>query len=803
VDFLVMELVEGASLADQIAARPVAEKDVVALGIQIASALEEAHERRIIHRDLKPGNILLTRKGQAKVLDFGLARLLRPEAEAEVTATVSEPHAVAGTLPYMAPEQFRAQPADSRTDIWALGVVLYEMASGTRPFRGQSGFEISAAVLHTAPPPLSSSVAKPLRAIIDRCLEKEPDRRFQRAGEVRASLETIPTGAGSSQVAVRRRIAPPRWAWAALLAIALAAAGYAGWRTLRSAEPTDPIRANALTTFPGQELYPSISPDGNYVAFTWTGPKQDNTDVYVQQIGAGAPLRLTSDRGNDYNPVWSPDGRWIAFLRGEPATLLGRSSRELRLIAPLGGPERTLGEVSVQEMTDNPVYLTWCADSRCLIVTDMTGNGAPDALFVVSIETGDKRRLTDPQPPVIADTNPSLSPDGESLLFLRRTAFARGELHVLPVRPDITAAGEARHIAVSGLLPDTATWMPEGDEILVATNPLNVGGAALWRVSASDGRSTRVPFVGEDGVMPAVSRPRQGDAARLVYVRSFTDDNIWRIDIADPGIAASAPPAVAIASTKADIHPQLSPDGRRVAFTSTRSGAWEIWLSDPDGSNPVQVTSLRAPTGTGAPRWSPDGRAIVFASDAEDQYDIFIVPSTGGKPRNITSHPALDHVPVFSYDGQWIYFSSARSGQFQVWKVPTSGGEAVQVTKDGGWISQESVDGLYLYFVPTAAIGARTELWRMPTSGGPAVKVVDGVMNAPFAVLQRGIYYVNQISGETQFQFFDFASLKSVTVARSLGIYADGFAASPDGRALLYARRDSTVDDLMLVENFR
>jgi Tol biopolymer transport system component len=462
-----------------------------------------------------------------------------------------------------------------------------------------------------------------------------------------------------------------------------------------------------------------------------------------------------------------------------------------------------LGDVSVQEITDNQVYLTWCADSRCLIVTDMTGEGRPDALFVVSIETGDKRRLTNPQPPVIADTNPSLSPDGESLLFLRRTTFARGELHVLPVRPDMTAAGEARHVAISGLLPETATWMPEGDEILVATNPLNGGAAALWRVSPGDGRSARVPFVGEDGMMPAVSRARRGEAARLVYVRSFTDDNIWRIDIADPGIAPSVPPVVAIASTKADLHPQLSPDGRRVAFTSTRSGAWEIWLSDPDGSNPSQVTSLRAPTGTGAPRWSPDGRAIVFASDAEGQFDIFIVPSTGGRPRNITSDPALDHVPVFSHDGQWIYFSSARSGQFQVWKVPTSGGEAVQVTKDGGWLSQESVDGLYLYFVPTAAIGAPTELWRMPTSGGPAVKVVGSAMNAPFAVLQRGIYYINQISGEPQFQFFDFATQKSVTVARSLGTYADGFAASSDGRTLFYARRDSTVDDVMLVENFR
>ena len=122
--------------------------------------------------------------------------------------------------------------------------------------------------------------------------------------------------------------------------------------------------------FPGQELYPSLSPDGNHVVFTWTGPKQDNTDIYVQQIGAGSPLRLTTDPKSDYNPVWSPDGRWIAFLRGDPATPLARSDREVRLIPPLGGPERKLADVRVQEITVNPVYLAWCPDSSCVIVTD-------------------------------------------------------------------------------------------------------------------------------------------------------------------------------------------------------------------------------------------------------------------------------------------------------------------------------------------------------------------------------------------------------------------------------------------------
>ncbi|MGH9176725.1 MAG: TolB family protein, partial [Vicinamibacterales bacterium] len=229
------------------------------------------------------------------------------------------------------------------------------------------------------------------------------------------------------------------------------------------------------------QLYPSLSSDGNHVAFTWTGPRQDNTDIYVQQIGAGTPLRLTTDPQSDYNPVWSPDGRWVAFLRGDPARPLGRSDREVRLIAPLGGPERKLADVRVQEIADNPVYLAWCPDSTCLIVTATLGEGKPDALFVVSLDTGDKRQLTNPEAPVLADTNPALSPDGASLLFLRTTTWGVGELHVLPVRSDMTGAGEPRHIAITPRRPEGATWLPDGN--------------------SGDGQAARLPFVGEDGVM--------------------------------------------------------------------------------------------------------------------------------------------------------------------------------------------------------------------------------------------------------------------------------------------------------------
>ena len=808
-DFIVMEWIDGRTLAESIPATGMPIAEVLRAAIQIADALAAAHGAGILHRDLKPSNVMVTSEGRVKILDFGLAKLLQPDAGSEdVTAAgpLTEARVVLGTAAYMSPEQAEGQKLDARSDIFSFGAVLYEMATGKKAFSGSSSIAILGRIIHEDPKPpseIAGSVPPDLERTILRCLRKDPGRRYQTMSDLRAALEDL---RGES---VAARVPPPSlratWPWRSIAAalLLLAVAGYAGWRW-RPAERVEPLHASVLTTLPGQELYPSLAPNGDYVAFTWTGPKQDNTDVYVQQIGGGPPLRLTSDARTDYNPVWSPDGRWIAFLRGDPATPFGRSDRELRLIPPLGGPERKVADVRVQEATANPVFLTWCPDSRCVIVTDSAGPGKPDALFVIALETGAKKQLTAPDPPGFGDTNPAVSPDGTSVLFLRRATWGYGALHVLRLRPDMTADGEPRHLAVSRVLPENAAWLPSGEEILIAPAGFT-GGASLWRLSVvRPAEPERLPFVGEDGVMPTLSRPPSGGPARLVYVRSAIDENIWRVDTADAGAVAVSPPTIAIASTRSDIHPQLAPDGLRVAFTSTRTGAWHIWVSDLDGSNALQLTSLNTQTGTGAPYWSPDGQQIAFASDAEGQFDIFVIDSGGGQLRNLTSHPAVDHVPTYSRDGQWIYFSSTRSGQFQVWKAPASGGAAVQVTTDGGWLSRESRDGSHLYFTPTAAIGAPTQFWRIPTSGGPAVKVVDGVLNMTFEVLPRGIYYLDQLQ-DSRIQFFDFGSGRSATVARNLGDsdLIGGFAASADGRTLLYGKRDSSIDDLMLVDNIR
>jgi dipeptidyl aminopeptidase/acylaminoacyl peptidase len=348
-------------------------------------------------------------------------------------------------------------------------------------------------------------------------------------------------------------------------------------------------------------------------------------------------------------------------------------------------------------------------------------------------------------------------------------------------------------------------WTADGREILFA----NRGG--LWRLDAlRGGEPGRLPFVGQDGVTPVVSRTPEG-RQRLVYMRSFADTNVWRIDTASAGAPAPSPPVRAIASTRGDQLPSISPDGRRVVFTSDRSGETEVWVANLDGSKAVPLTSMAILPGF--PRWSPDGKLVTFHGDPEGHADVLVMSADNGRPRILTTNTPDDGFPSFSRDGKWIYLCSTRGKVRRVSKIPVSGGPEVQITNDVGSIALESLDGRDLYYVE--ATERASSLWRLPLAGGPAVKVLDGVFLGLFDVVERGIYYIDRTAGETgafftdrsggmsRLQFFDFETRRSTTVADNLGAVGFGLSATPDGRVILFSRTDSSINELMLVDNFR
>jgi eukaryotic-like serine/threonine-protein kinase len=327
VDFIVMEYAEGQTLDQIIAGRSLGFSQSLRYGVQIADALARAHEAGIVHRDLKPSNVIVTADGRLKVLDFGLAKLIEPADRAAEglthTSPLTDAGMVVGTAAYMSPEQAEGRKIDGRSDIFSFGAVLYEMVTGRRAFTGASNLSVLAKILNEDPPPprsLAASIPMEVERAILRCLRKEPARRYQTMADLKVALEDLVADSTAAQPALtspvrfsRRRL------WEGFALIAVIAGAFIAWQLSRTRVPTaPPLRGIPLTALPGGVRSPSFSPDGNHVAFTWTGPKQDNVDVYVQQVGVGAPLRLTTDAGNDYSPAWSPDGRAIAFCGSRP-----------------------------------------------------------------------------------------------------------------------------------------------------------------------------------------------------------------------------------------------------------------------------------------------------------------------------------------------------------------------------------------------------------------------------------------------------------------------------------------------------
>ncbi len=814
--FIVMQLLEGQILRERIATgagqgttMPIDE--LVDLAIQITDGLEAAHQKGIIHRDIKPANIFITSRGEAKILDFGLAKLrgttpyigTTPESrDMEYAGSMLLPNMptssapdlalsktgqTMGTASYMSPEQVRCEELDGRTDLFSLGLVLYEMATSRQAFAGDTVRLLHVAILHQTPTSarvLNPNLPRRLEEIINKCLEKNRDSRYRSAASLCADLKRLRREAGSATAWHWLRILKARgFKIGAAAAIVILLVGAGIWRF--SGVSTEALLASVEEVPlggvpPGSQHGAAFSPDGNQLVFELTGPER--CGVYTTLIDGEKSLRLTNNL--DCCPRWSPDGRQVAFSRPVEGGI------DIYVVPALGGTERRL----YRGRSNFNGYLDWSPDGKVLAITQTQPGKNTAWIALLSVADSTTRPLTVPLGQYV-DGGPAFSPDGSMIAFVRRTvAGPDSDLFVVP-----TAGGEPRRLTFDnsvGDVDESPAWTVDGREIVFSSR--RRGLPTLWRISVSGGSPRPVPGVGPMVCCPSISRKGH----QLIYQNRMQNDNIWQVNLRDETHAKGSP-SVLISANGHNWRPDFSPDGKRIVFESSRSGYAEIWACDSDGTNCGQLTALRGVAGTA--RWSPDGRYVAFEFHPGEHSEIYVLEIAAGQPHLVRTVPGADNLaPSWSRDGRWIYFASDRGeGRFQLWKVPSQGGSPLQVTRKGGVYGVESVDRHFLYYSKFETTG----IWKMPLPGGEETRILDEPSGDDWynwALGRNGIYLLNRTAQPKEaIEYFDFVTGKKTTILLPDKRVDYGVIVSPDERSILYGQNDLYQSSLILMKNFR
>jgi Tol biopolymer transport system component/DNA-binding winged helix-turn-helix (wHTH) protein len=570
------------------------------------------------------------------------------------------------------------------------------------------------------------------------------------------------------------------------------------WAFSRSASaPIGPLRLVRTTGFPGTETTPSLSVDGRQVAFAWDGQSHNNYDIYVQGIDTNKPRQLTSSPAEDFAPSFSPDGKHIAFYRrsGDSSAVYlipPSGGRTVRLLGLKVGPP---GPSTALPADWSPELLAWSPDGKSLAFVDKESPANAFSIWLRRIGATEEQRLTRPPAGSLGDGSPAFSPDGRTLAFVRESDQFTGDIYLVPLTGGKPSRLTADNRKIRGL-----AWTHDGRDIVFSSD--RGGHLSLWRISVSGGAPERLAGVGEHAMFPTISA--KGDL--LAYVRFAGDTNISRVRLSGGGATSGVTPEKLVGSGGQIGTPRFAPNGRRITYSSNRSGNWEIWISDSEGLNSSRLTLLQSYAGS--PCWSPDGRKIAFDSRSQGNWDIYVVGADGGAPRRFTTQISEDVRPSWSSDGRWIYFGSDRSGTAQVWKAPAKGGNPVQVTRHGGYEGVESPDGRFVYYVRRGVPG----LWKVPAEGGNETLVLEGLQwenSRNWVVTDKGIYYLTSEGSppserKTAIKLFRFDTQRVEPVG-SLGEIRPmdmGCSVSPDGQRLLYVQRDETQTDVAVVENF-
>ena len=808
VPFLTLELIDGQTLEQMIPPEGLPLDRVLELAIPLADAVGAAHQRGITHRDLKPANVMLTRDGRLKVLDFGLAKLkeeARLAAEAGMpTAALTSEGRIVGTVAYMSPEQAEGKPVDQRSDVFSLGVVLYEMATGSRPFKGDTHMSILSSIIKDTPTPIAEvrrGLPRELSKIINRCLSKDVEDRYQAAKDLRNDLralkneltsgEVVPiTGSAETQAPLTARRSwrmPAILAAAAVLLTVLISAAVVSWRRpsapgASATRPFDSINLTRLTTT-GTARLAAMSNDGRYVAHVTA--KGGQQSLLLRQVATTSNVEIVPPADGRYIGVaFSPDGNHIYYATYPQGKNIGL----LYQVPVLGGGSRLILE-------DVDTVVSFSPDGKEFAFV----RGFPDegkTVVMVASSDGSKQRAiaTRKRPMRFPTEGVAWSPDGRSIAVTgANTSQLRGDIVVVDV-----ATGSERVLPT----PDwrqvsRVAWLPDGSGILAtAQESAAEGSSQVFLVSYPSGSARRIT----NDLSTYFGLSVAPDGRSFVCIRNERLATIWTMPLTG---ASTAVAISADAGADDGIHGvSWSPDGR-IVYTTDASGNPDIWIMSADGSRRVQLTST--PGQDVAPRVTSDGKYIVFVSDRDGGLRAWRIGLDGSGAMRLSGDQIARSRVSASMDGKWVYYSELSSGDSR--KVSIDGGTSVSVfsADDVKALSEPlprgfhepmpAPDGALIagHYTEEAVGGERIVL--IPTKGGSMKKLPTVPASATWAPDGRALVYSDARAGVSNLMRHPIAGGSATPLTKFTSDQIFTYALSPDQRqaALVRGRESSDV----------